>query len=202
MNFVSGTALAVLLSVAAAPAVIAEPMTGEQLSQTQIARQDARPDWEVQSINNGRITVKMQEGGAMQTFMIMPEAVQELDLKTGSIIELNYDNVMVGTVASATQTNIDVDIEGKERMTYVIPESGNDYDLGDTVVVTPTRILSRVSDWQLSAADVTVIQPVETVSSVQTTTAPATPSTSVVVETETSSEAEVETEVEAVPGLW
>ncbi|MEO0375907.1 MAG: hypothetical protein AAF329_15040 [Cyanobacteria bacterium P01_A01_bin.17] len=214
MKFLSGTALAALLSVAAVPVAVAESMPGEEMSQEQMSEpvslQDARPDWEVQSIRDGQLTLKLQEGDATQTFMIAPEAVQELALQNGSTIELNYDNVMVGTVAAATQTNIDVDVEGRERITYLIPESGNDYDLGDQVVVTPDRVLSELSEWQLSATDITVIDPEVSSSSTVTSEVQAS-STSIPVTEEVEStdtdevevdEVETQTEVEPVPGLW
>ncbi|KAI9132295.1 hypothetical protein [Acaryochloris sp. CCMEE 5410] len=41
---------------------------------------DTRPDWEVQSITDGQLTVKMKGGDAMQTFTILPETVQSLSL--------------------------------------------------------------------------------------------------------------------------
>lgn len=192
IKLLSGTALAVLLSISAAPVVMAESMT------------DARPDWEVQSIQDGQLTVKMKGGEAMQTFTILPETVQSLSLQPGSVIELNHDNVMVGTVASVTQTNIDVDFEDQKRITYPVSESGNDYDLGDKVVVTPDRVLGKVSEWQLSAADITVLDAQTTVSSTSTSSTPAassSPSPSTSGEAETN-EVEAQAEVEPVRGLW
>jgi hypothetical protein len=209
MKLLTGTVLTVLLSMATAPVVMAESMTNEPMSQeqmtpNQMALQEARPAWEVQSIEDGKITVKMQEGEAMQTFMIMPETVTELSLQPGSLIKLNYDNVMVGTVSSATQTNIAVDFEGSNRVTYPIGESANDYDLGDQVVATPDRLLGQLSSWELSKTDVTVVTPVANVPIPSTTTGAEVNTTPAPVTTETTPydpSTEVQ-EVQPVRGLW
>ena len=212
MKILTGTAIAMLLSVTAVPTVVAEPSAETTSVIGQSSEQDLRPDWEVQSIEDGRLTVRMKGDAMMQTFMISSDAVQSLNLRPGSTIELNYDSVMVGTVSSATQTNIDVDFDDRERITYPIPESGNDYDLSDEVVVTPERILGKVSEWELSAADVTVLNPVSTTTSTVTQTSaqpdvPSATSTSAISQTEVEVEddadiEETENEAAAVPGLW
>ena len=212
MKFLTGTTIAMLLSVTAAPAIMAEPSVKTPTLIGQSEGQDPRPDWEVQSVEDGQLMVRMKGGTMTQTFMISSDAVQSLNLRPGSTIELNYDNVMVGTVASATQTNIDVDFDDRERITYTIPESGNDYDLSDEVVVTPERILGKVAEWELSAADVTVLNPVSTTTSTVTQTSvqpdmPSATSTSALSQTEVEVEddsdiEETDNEATAVPGLW
>ncbi|KAI9132294.1 hypothetical protein [Acaryochloris sp. CCMEE 5410] len=111
---------------------------------------------------------------------------------------------MVGTVASVTQTNIDVDFEDQKRITYPVSETGRDYDLGDKVVVTPNRVLGKASEWQLSVADITVLDAQTTASSTSTSSNPdvsSSPSASTSGEVETS-EVETQAEVEPVRGLW
>lgn len=183
MKVLAGTTLALALSITAFSSVFTESATA-QTNSTIFTTQSSQ----VESISGSTVTARTADG-TVRMYQIDPAVITALKLTNGSTISFNNSNLMTGVITDINRNDIQVRLDNGTTETYIATEEAHKtLAAGDRVVVTPDLRIIRANRYSLTAKDVTVVQPIASSittdttvgTTTQTTTVEATPQRTVV----------------------
>ncbi|CAA9589136.1 hypothetical protein AVDCRST_MAG81-4592 [uncultured Synechococcales cyanobacterium] len=164
MKVLSGTALALALSITAVSSALARPATA-QMNTVLLKSQTGQ----VESINNSTVIVRTTDGN-VRMYQIEPAVITALKLTSGSTVLFNNSNLISGRITDINRNDIRVKLDNGTTQTYIATEvARRTLTTGDRVIVTPDMRIFRADRYTLTAKDVTLVQPVASSPTTDTT---------------------------------
>jgi len=115
---------------------------------------------QVESINSSTVILRTTDG-TVRMYQIEPAVITALKLTSGSTILFNNSNLMSGRITDINRNDIRVKLDNGTTETYIATEvSRRTLTTGDRVIVTPDMRIVRADRYTLTAKDVTLVQPV------------------------------------------